>query len=326
MLTPKFSRSTYFGCEKPLLNLAADEKNTTTPPEGFGPNSNSPTSLVVPSNFRSLHEANQYLVILINECLKYTGQAFVPTRNSIHDEASNFHRQHLSSSLRQWRQAYAHPTITATQMERSDPTWKSQAALMLIHHAWLSIMIPTSYIEVEETNFDSYSRHFTTIVDLITFIFSPEGEGASLNRKHFALELGVVPPLFWTIMKCRHPKLRRKALWLLGEIGREGLWDPMIVHQTGIETILLEEPAPQSMVLGSSWASLHADGAFDEKTDSSIWVPLERRISLATLPFVDEDLQVLRMTFQRKLRDESGRWTGDFEHIVRERPLEPVSK
>ena len=327
MLTLKLSRSTYFGCERPVLNLAADDKNTTELPESFGPYLNPSTSLVIPNNFRSLHEANQYLVILINECLKYTGSALIQTRHTIHNEISNIHRQHLSSCLRDWRQAYAHLAIITTQFEKSDRTWKSQSALMLIQHAWLSSMIPTSYIEVEETDFDSHSQHFKAIVNLVAFILSPEGEGASSNRKHFALELGVVPPLFWTIMKCRHPKIRRKALWLVEKVGREGLWDPIAIHQTGIEAIALEEElALQSLGLASSWASLDADGAFDETVHLSAWVPLERRISLAIFSFVDDDQQVLHMTFNRKLRNEVGRWTGGFEHILRERPLEPVSK
>jgi hypothetical protein len=112
---------------------------------------------------------------------------------------------------------------------------------MLVQNAGLSVIIHSSYLEVEETEFDSSNPHFKTIVNFTSLIYSPEGEGGSLNRKHFSLELGFVPPLWWNVMKCRYPKIRHKAYWLLGQVGREGLWDPIIMHQIGSETMLLEE-------------------------------------------------------------------------------------
>lgn len=314
-------QSTYFGSQRPQLNLAAHSRTTLAKGSRIGPDP--PVSLIIPAYFNSPHEANQYLVILTNECLKFTGRTFDQTRHTIRNHRSNFHRQYLSSCLRNWRQAYGQPSFTTTRLEKSDRSWKSRSALMLIQHAWLSIIISTSFLEVEETELDSLSPHFKTILNLKCFILSPEGEGKSANLKHFALELGIVPPLWWTVMKCRHPKMRRKALWLISRVGCEWYWDPIIMRQTGIETILLEEgPAWKPLILAGSEFSLDQVEPFDDVMDLRAFVPLRRRISAVTVSSVDNNQKTLQMTFKRKKRDEDGRWTGDFEEITHERPLE----
>ena len=315
-------QSTYFGFKKPQLNLAARQR-TTTLAKGSGIGPNPPISLVIPVYFNSLQETNQYLVILINECLKFAGQPFDQTQHAIHNHHSNSRRQYLSSCLRNWRQAYGQRCFATTQLEAPYRFWKSQSALMLIQHAWLSIIISASFIEVEETELDSLSQHFITIVNLTSFLLSPEGEGTSANRKHFALELGIVPPLWWTVMKCRHPKMRRKALWLLCRVGCEGLWDPMVMYQIAIETILLEEgQAWKPQILAGSESSLDHIGHFDDEMDLRAFIPLRRRISAAAVSSIDNNQKTLQMTFKRKKRDNDGRWTGDFEEIIRERLLE----
>lgn len=315
-------QATYFGSERPLLKLTARDDATT-------PKNNSGTGLdflTIPKYFSSLHEANQYLVILINECLDFRGHAFDQTQHTICDRQSNLKRQYLASSLRQWRQAYGQPSLTATLLEKSDRSWKSQSALMLIQHAWLSIILLSSYIEFEETEFDSYHPHFQTIVNYTSFIYSPEGEGESLNRKHFSLELGLVPPLWWTVMKCRHTKLRHKAHWLLGQVGREGIWDPILMHQIGSETMLLEETwATEDSGLSSPLSLTDQDATFDDQVDLKAQVPLRYRVSAATVSSVDEDKEIIQMTFTRKQWDAGGYWTGEFEQIVREKHVESLS-
>ena len=314
-------QSTYFGSEKPQLNLAPDSRAATLAKRSeIGPDPL--ISLVIPDYFNSLYEANQYLVILTNECLKFTGSTFDPIRHTLRNRHSNSHRQYLSSCLRNWQQTYRQFSSNTIPMENSDRSLKSRSAIMLIQHAWLSIVISTSYVEVEETELDSLHPYFATIVHLTSFILSPEGEGTSVNRKHFALELGVVPPLWWTAVKCRHPKMRRKALWLISRVGREGFWDPIIMLQTASETILLEEgPLWKRMALA------HLDFSFDraetfEEMDLRAFVPLRRRISAVTVSSVDSKQKTLQMIFKRKKWDDYGRWTGDFEEIIREKSLE----
>jgi hypothetical protein len=319
-------QSIYFGSERPLLRLTAHESYKALT-KGPGINLHPSIFLDIPAHFFSLHEANQHLIILTNECLRFSGRTFDQTKQTIRNHNSNCRRRYLSSCLREWRQAYKQSCFTTTQLEEAEMSWKSQSALMLIQHAWLTIVIATSYLEVEETELDCLIGYFTTIVNLTAFVYSPEGEGMSANRKHFALELSIALPLWWTVMKCRHPKIRRKALWLLSLVGCEGFWDPIIMRQMGIETVLLEERAElQPMIETSECFPLDQDATFDENTDLGAFIPLRRRISGATLSFGDTTQQTIQMTFKRKRRNDENTWTGEFDLITVERSLQSFIK
>jgi hypothetical protein len=63
-------QSMYFGSGKPQLKLAAD--SSTAPAKDAYPNPLS--SFDLPAEFHSIHEANQYLIIITNECLHFTDQ------------------------------------------------------------------------------------------------------------------------------------------------------------------------------------------------------------------------------------------------------------
>ncbi|OCL04419.1 hypothetical protein AOQ84DRAFT_225993 [Glonium stellatum] len=308
-------QSTYFGSNRPQLKLATHSSITSS---GKSNCPKSPTSLVVPSSFHSIHEANQHLVIIMNESLTFVGHSFDAARHTLQNQLSNFHRQYLYTHLQDWRQAYERLCLEAKPQQRSDRMWKEQSALMLIQHAWLSVIVPSSYLEIEETEYDSYLRHFTTIVDLVSSIsLQRDEEKTGSDHNHFTFELGVVPPLWWTVMKCREPSIRRKALSLLSQVGREGLWDPVLMHYLGREIILLEEEVEaEGMRLASSYFSLN-DECIDEKEDLSTLIPLHRRISAATVSFNDKDPATFQMAFLRKQWDCDGVSTS-FEQIVRD--------
>jgi hypothetical protein len=111
--------------------------------------------------------------------------------------------------------------------------------------------------------------------------------------------------------------MRRKALWLISRVGSEGFWDPIIMRQTGIETILLEEEQPwKSVALAGSTFSFNQVETIDDEMDLKVFVPSWRRISAVTVSSVNNNQKMLQMTFKRKKRDGDGRWTGVFEEIT----------
>jgi hypothetical protein len=323
-------QASYFGSGPPQLRLAAHENE---PPKAnvsiIGPEP--PPFINIPTRFSSFHEANQHLVVLENECLRFTGHAYDHTKHTIGNHRSNCHRRYLSTCLRTWRKAYSQPFSTTTQLEKGQLSWKSQSALMLIQHAWLTIIVASSYLEVEETELDCLTEYFTTIVNSATSLIPPEVEGRSANRKDFALALGLerwrlVPPLYWTAIKCRHPKIRREALSLLTCVGGEGFWDSILMHHMAVEIVMLEEGPDCSPMDANSLSSMDEIVFSHEHMDLGAFVPPRRRISGATTPSVDTDKQMLQMTFKRKRRDEEGLWTGDFDLITVERPLKSLQE
>lgn len=102
----------------------------------------------------------------------------------------------------------------------------------------------------------------------------------------FSFELGLMPPLFVMIQKCRHPLVRRQALDLLRRApAQEGLWNRDVIVQVCEKTIELEE--------GSVGFIRHVPSALADTME----VPEARRLKLVKVD--------LRTTL------EDGR-TGDF--------------
>lgn len=274
-------QSTYFGSGKPQVKLAVDSSTASakdTYPNPLG-------SFGLPTEFYFIHEANQCLLIITNECLHFTGQNIDQAQHTLQNQHSSFHRQYLCACLRKWRQAYERFHQKINPSESSDWMRKRQSALMLMQHSWLCVILPTFYIDVEETDFDFYVPEFATIVDLASTSLPKEG-------------------------------VQSKAFSLLRRAGREGLCYSILMIQLGREAIMLEEgTAPFDL-------SYPLDGEHSNKqVDLSALIPLQCRVCAATVSFADEDHSALQMTFLRKQRDFEGRFTG-FEQIVRSQPLE----
>jgi transcription factor-like protein len=295
-------QSTFFGSTKPQLNLSAyPMENSETGLE---------YSFVLPECFQSIDEANQYLVVLTNKCLQFVGDTVVSDQHSLRNQLSNFRRQQLNGNLKDWRMKYDHFSVTVSPDAKSEPTWKRQSAFMLLQHAWLSIVVPTSFYEVKETDSDVYIEEYATIADLACSILPSE----EARPGHFSLEFGLLPPLWWTVMKCRHQQIRRKALHAIKRAGIEGLWDPGIIYQLGRECILLEEGIENLD---------EVEQELDREGDWRDLIPLQRRISAVDMEFEPKDYNMLRMTFRRKIWDTDGRCTG-LEEVVRRQPNESL--
>lgn len=59
----------------------------------------------------------------------------------------------------------------------------------------------------------------------------------------FAFEMGIIPALYFTAIKCRSPSLRRKAIDMLKKVmpRREGLWDARVLAGIALRVVEIEE-------------------------------------------------------------------------------------
>jgi hypothetical protein len=66
--------------------------------------------------------------------------------------------------------------------------------------------------------------------------------GLGKETSGFSVDMGFIPPLFYTAIKCRNPRIRRQAIELLiFAPHREGFWDGVLVARIAGEVIKLEE-------------------------------------------------------------------------------------
>merc|ERR1712093_81022 len=100
------------------------------------------------------------------------------------------------------------------------------------------------------------SRSQTTPPHNIT---SPNtSKGGPMMR--FAFDIGVIPPLYLVMIKCRDRRLRRQALHLLKEYPRrEGVWDTVAVVHLGRWVIGLEEESARQMSMSLSPRTVSAE-------------------------------------------------------------------
>ncbi|KAE9376188.1 hypothetical protein N431DRAFT_481291 [Stipitochalara longipes BDJ] len=298
-------QSTYhFGFQKPQLKLRHLKCGGNATPEQI-------SSLVLATSFFDIHEANQTLVILTNKCLQFVGRKLDPEWHTLRNKVPNLQRQALRASLKHWRETYGRFCSKASTAQKFDRSWKQRSALMLIQHAWLSVVVPTSYVEVEETDYDAYLNEFSTIIELASGIL-PED---MIPSSRFSLEFGLVAPLCWAVLKCRHPQLRRTGLCILRRACREGLWEPKLMSQLGHEYIMLEEEIEDLVTPNQLWGESFSS----EEKDWRQLIPLQRRISTATMLFESKEYTTLRMTFQRKVWNSAGEYVG-MKEIIRRRP------
>jgi hypothetical protein len=120
------------------------------------------------------------------------------------------------------------------------PTADLSAAIVLkVQHRSASIRVATAF-DTDQTAFDSYKSVFIEIVTLSQSLINTHNRQGS--RKHVvAFEMGVVEALYYTGCRCRDPVIRRQAIALLGQTGREGIWDGPAMKPVVEWIVALEE-------------------------------------------------------------------------------------
>lgn len=104
----------------------------------------------------------------------------------------------------------------------------------------------------DQMTFDGITACFTTILALAESL-------RSSRTPAFSLDIAIIPPLFITAIKCRHPRLRRQAIGLLQvDPWREGLWDSAGAAKVAGAIVAAEEEMAKCEVLSEkdipAWA------------------------------------------------------------------------
>lgn len=99
--------------------------------------------------------------------------------------------------------------------------------------------------------FEGFEMTFDESLDCFQVIVEKANEALATGQKvHdvFTFGMGVLPPLYFTSLKCRHLSLRKEALRLMGEgPRREGLWDREELITVASQALALETAAQSDM-------------------------------------------------------------------------------
>lgn len=204
----------------------------------------------IPQVFDTPRKARLYLDGLINGTYYlsvqidnfFTAQGYV-------SETFVHRRNKLESSLRQW--LYTFNECFSTLAANCNRRAVLGLPLLRLYHSMATIMVSTCTSPYDEMVYDSYVPGFVSILrqsmalwklvlpelDQPPCLHEPE-----LPMPSFTVDMGFIPPVYYTALKCRIPAIRRRAVnLLLAAPHREGVWDGVMVAYLARHVIEMEE-------------------------------------------------------------------------------------
>ncbi|KAI0146352.1 hypothetical protein GGR57DRAFT_287421 [Xylariaceae sp. FL1272] len=206
--------------------------------------------------FQSINECWYEMQRLINNILRLTDQCShlnAPSEGYENYPALLEQQQSLQNELEQW--LYAFQTLKATFSQgRMGYEEKKGYGILPVYHNMATIMAGVCLRPGDESVFDSYSTQFVVVVQQLAQIWtaswpaslhrhsSDRRLGSFLNTAHSYADIGWIPALFYTAIKCRVHRVRLQAIRLLEcSTHREGIWDSQIAACIARKTMQLEE-------------------------------------------------------------------------------------
>lgn len=206
----------------------------------------------LPSRFSTVREASKEMDRLLNKVFALSQRAFqqqasqgLPVQGP---STLNNCQQHIQAELKAWLDTFK---ASAETLQKEAQTKAFVYQLLKGYHAMASIMAGTCLRGYDESVFDSYTEQFVTIIDLFSqhremrpVPVLSQAPGQRLNMARSVIDIGWIPPLYYTALKCRVHRVRLQAVQLLESTShREGIWDSKIAACVARKVMDLEEGA-----------------------------------------------------------------------------------
>ena len=260
------------------------------------------------TSIQTLAEARVLLYALMDQShkllrtatlLKYSEDLDLSAIGALEAERDAFLR-----AIHSWRDEFS-PLETKYDTRSQE----AKASTVLQMYCSSTISLVATALDVSESAHDGYLAEYQALVHRATTLvgISSSPSGDSVRRANFTFEMGIIPPLYLTAIKCRHPALRREALSLLRRSPRrESLWD-----------------AAESAAVAERVISLEEEGiaSNDERDDDpSCWPEEEQRVHSADygskrLANSQDEHFVVDVKFRCRTRDGVWRITEEVVHV-----------
>ncbi|KAN0119295.1 hypothetical protein V8E51_001503 [Hyaloscypha variabilis] len=235
--------------------------------------------------FTSLFDARHSLNIIMVSALPFVNSAltlkFAPDEER--HKALTATRQIILAQLDLWK---ARIDISSLSASNTISPSDISANILLVSYINAKIWTRTA-IYPNESAWDTQLPSFKEILILCKAVISNSGEKPRKGpyslvglpraspkrpvwRDAFTFEMGIIPPLYFTAIKCRDPTVRREAIRLLGlaRPRKEGLWDARNLASIAERVVEIEEegleergvPEEEKRVHDARWAVEMLDG------------------------------------------------------------------
>ncbi|KAI9732549.1 MAG: hypothetical protein M1834_003884 [Cirrosporium novae-zelandiae] len=192
----------------------------------------------LPESFNSVSEAKRYLDSHMNAIFRLVWPELNSDRNSLDLAILLARQKELQVRGQRWKATFD-LFLCSRSYGLNDKDLRA-STLLRIYHLTMSIILASGFSAAIEAVFDTFTSSFQTIVSLAA---SLAAQGSQDNRiPSFSLDMGIIPPLYYTIIKCRHPRIRRQALAILkSSPHREGMWDSAMACKVAEQVVAIEE-------------------------------------------------------------------------------------
>jgi hypothetical protein len=209
------------------------------------------------SRFLSLNQAWKRLQQLLNEifCLE---RGFHNQRPLGRPPPKNptmllDHQQHIRTELIRWLEIY-NQSRESLQIQHGRIYETFAYHLLRPYHAMGVIMLEACQaLPDDQTEFDKHTNQFLTLIEQSTCNWKTKtsrsglfelpavpGQCAVMSRS--VIDTGWIPPLYYTIIKCRVHRIRLQAARLLEfNTHREGIWDSSMIATAARKVMEIEE-------------------------------------------------------------------------------------
>ncbi|KAE9362917.1 hypothetical protein N431DRAFT_565038 [Stipitochalara longipes BDJ] len=206
----------------------------------------------IPLVFETFREARLYLDGLMNGVYYLSVQVdeFFHTYNHVPEKFIR-RKERLQASLELWLRTF--DVCLASLTVQGDRRTALGIPLLRIYHLMTAIMVSVCIRPGNEMVYDLHVVDFASIVrqavDLWKLLLQehcivPSSQNYDLSEPSFAIDVGFIPPLYYTALKCRVPGIRREAMNLLQAAPhREGLWDGVLAAYIARRIMEIEEGA-----------------------------------------------------------------------------------
>jgi hypothetical protein len=202
--------------------------------------------------FHSVNETWQQLEHILHKVLHLTQQARQERRSenyltTVQTSTLLGRQRDLQTKLTNWLDTYeSSKKMTLPLTERPGRV----SRLLSVYHAMASIMADSCLWTEDESIFDSYTERFVFIVHQSAVMWklgSPYARPQTLfqgevDMSRSIADVGWIPPLYYTALKCRVHRIRLQAVRLLESAShREGIWDSKIAAAGARKVMEIEE-------------------------------------------------------------------------------------
>ena len=197
----------------------------------------------VPDTFASVREAQDSLFHIVDDALRLTLAA--KEQRQAHGEQTAMQpfseaQDAALDQVRRWHLAFTILTTTLTNNQH----FRFTITLIQLYYHCAMIWLSTAFKRAE-TAYDGHIADFSAVIGLASTLVNTSHATRILHR--FTFETELIAPLYWTVIKCRHPRLRRAALRLLlkDELRdrKENLWQGRELASVALRVIEIEEGA-----------------------------------------------------------------------------------